>query len=456
MKEIILVQNPWWTSNKVPEEWIGKFEREMFSELTGEIGNKKITSIVGPRRAGKTTLLYQLVQHLLENKTENNRIVYVQFETKKLCKEGIFMEILDMVSERLNEPYMKFSKKVFLFLDEVHHVQTWAEEIKQLQDLKLNLKIFISGSSSLRILKGSGESLLGRINHHILLPLSFREVAKNKLGINISKQDMLNLEHSHLKNIESQILTKMPELKLLFKDYIHKGGYPEISAEDGTEKAFRILTDYKDLALQRDLFEQEEIRDVKSIRELLEFLGSVVSNRINYSNVASNLGIKQDTAKKYIGLLEDIFLVKESKVFSKKPHISTRKERKVFFIDSGMLNAINLKYEINEDYEPRLVENCVFDKILEMLYALSISPNMFYWVDEYDNEVDFVVSVGDKTLPIEVKYRENPNDVKSFLKFCDKFKVKKGIVITKDLLSREKIDGKEILFVPARLFLLAV
>jgi len=454
MKEIIDLQNPWWQTGEVPEEELGEFKRDIFEELVKELENKKITGLVGPRQAGKTTLVKQLIRDLLGKKIKPERIVYAQFETKKLCKEGIIKEVLDLVSDRLGEPLREFSDPVYLFLDEVQHLDSWAEEAKEIYDLKLKIKIFITGSSSLKILKGSGESLVGRISHHALLPLSFREIAEEKWLV--KKEEILSLSYNKLKQIEGRLSPYLPRIRLKLREYLLKGGYPEVIKERSLKKAFRLLRDYKTLTLQRDLFEEEEIRNSKNISELVEVLSDLVGDRLNYSKIASILGVKMDTAKKYIGLLEDVFLIKELKVFSKKPYLSVRKERKIYFLDNGMINALSLNLALSDTRIPKLIENSVSLLILRLLYQYSIDPTYYYWFE--GEETDLIIKIGEKILPIEIKYKNNVSEkeLKGLFSFIEKFKLKKGVVITKDLLDEKRINGKDILFIPVWLFLIVV
>jgi hypothetical protein len=214
--------------------------------------------------------------------------------------------------------------------------------------------------------------------------------------------------------------------------------------------------DYKDLSMQRDLFEMEGVRDIKSIRDLLNVLASLATERINYSKLASVVGIKADTVKRYIGLLEDIYLITESRVFSRKPYFSVRKEKKVFFIDSGMMNAINMKPEFDDIYLSKLVENACAQVVFGIKSKKSISPVVYYWLDEFGKEVDLILDEGSAALPVEVKFRNQilKKDLHPLEKFLKKFNLGKGVIVTKDLLDKRIIEGKEVWFIPAWMFLL--
>ena len=445
MREIIRLQNPWWILGKVPDNKIGEIKRGLSESFLLDLESKKISGIIGPRRSGKTTFLYNIISELLSEGIKQERIFYLQLDNVDI--KSPISGLVRFASESLEEPLDKLKSRIYIFLDEIHKIDGWENEIKQWQDMGLNIKFVISGSSALGILKGSGEGLVGRVNYFLLLPLSFREVIENKYKISI--QQGLSIENIRKQNSR---LSKLGDIRLDFKGYLLKGGYPETAGLD-VEKAFRTLLDYKDLSLQKDLFESEEIRDVKSVKELIKILASLVAERLNYSKLGSVIGIKNDTVKKYIGLLEDIYLIKEMKVFSKKPFFSVRKERKLIFFDSGMINSLNMKHELDGEYLSKLVENQVCRSVFEASLRKEISPELFYWIDEYGKEVDCIMN---NSVPVEVKYREDPKKNSGLLKFMDRFKAKIGIVVTKDILKEEVVEGKNILFIPAWLFLLIV
>ena len=130
-------------------------------------------------------------------------------------------------------------------------------------------------------------------------------------------------------------------------------------------------------------------------------------------------------------------------MYSKKQAISTRKEKKLFFIDCGLRNSLLLK---------EIVENLVFSHVLS-LKKRDLFPKIFYWMDKVKNEVDIVFTLDGKIIPIEVKYTNEivRKDIKGLIKFCGIFETQ-GIVITKDLLKKEE----NIIYIPAWIFLLMV
>ncbi len=131
-----------------------------------------------------------------------------------------------------------------------------------------------------------------------------------------------------------------------------------------------------------------------------------------------------------------------------------RKERKLIFLDNGMLNAINM-YE--PALKPKLVENASGRVVFELQSKKSIWPNLSYWLDEYGKEIDLILQ-DKEIIPIEVKYQNQilKKDLFAVNKFLGRFRLNKGIIVTKDLFDRQVINKKKIIFIPAWLFMLCV
>lgn len=450
LQSILASQNPWWKTGRVTFE-TNPFRRAIFDTLLSELANPDVTVLVGPRRCGKTFLIHQLIEHLLKNGVEKERIIYLQIEGY-LKRKNLIAEVMDFVKTVLvREPPSEFRNRVYLFIDEAHKLPAWSEEVKYWNDLKLpNLTIFVTGSSALNMLKGAGESLVGRARHAALLPLSFREFLSAKYGIDIPTGEFREVYAYSI----SQHLEK---IEIAFKDYLHRGGYPSLLHQDIGE-AFRNLLEWKDLSLQRDIFELEEVREIKNLNEMVFVLSSLIGNRINYSRIGGMVGLRVHSVKKYIGLLEDIFLLREQMVYSRKPYFSVRKERKICFTDCGMVNALNNNFELPEQFLPFLVENAVSAHVLRKRLEYEINPIHYYWVSDKGREIDVVATVGGETYPVGVKYQNEieESDMETMRDFMEKFGHNRGIVVTKNSFREEKTEnGGGITSMPAWLFLLA-
>lgn len=425
----IAKQNPWWRSGKIRLEKT-LIERDIFPEVKKEIKSKKVTAVIGLRRTGKTTLLKQTISHLLV-KNPPRRIFYFSFDALEQ-ERNIIKEVVRLYFQNiLGEVPEESKSNVHIFLDEVQKVNQWGEEIKSIWDKNYPIKFFVSGSSSMNILKGSGESLLGRIKIYQLTPFSFREFLKyrNLETKKIELGDILNYQIKYPENSE--------KLQLLFKEYLEKGGFPEIYQEDNPKEYVSIITS---LSFYRDIINLFPVKRADVLEGIFHHFIRESGQVINYHHLATSLKTKYETIRTYVDHLELSFLIHRSVLFSKSKLKSLRKNPKIYVADHGF----SLLEPMDEGLK---IETAVYNH----LYP---SHDVFYWRN--DSEVDIILE-NKKTVPIEVKFKEEikKEDLRGILKFMKDKKADKAILITKNQLKKEKIDKKEIIHIPAWLFLLA-
>ncbi len=215
-----------------------------------DIERKEVICFVGLRRVGKTILMKQAIQHLLENGVAPKRILYFSFDAMKK-EESIIRRILTLYSRNVTQEVTdEFSGRVYMFFDEVQKIKEWGEEVKSIYDKGWNIKFFVSGSSSMNILKGSGESLLGRIKIHRVNPFSFREFLR---------YNGMEIEKMILDDIKPPLQAE--KIMLLFDKYRDIGGFPETFSLE-KEELKNTLKTWIDLVFYRDIV---NIFDVKGV-----------------------------------------------------------------------------------------------------------------------------------------------------------------------------------------------
>src|SRR3989338_2001738 len=150
--------NHWWKLGKVKHEFIPSFKRKLFEEVLKYLKLRQIIGVVGLRRVGKTTIFYQLIEHLMKGTSPKN-IIYFSFdETKAELRDLFNVYEENVIKKKIGE------EKIFVFLDEIQKLEDWQNKIKVYYDLYPNtIKFFISGSASIDILLKAKESLAGRI-----------------------------------------------------------------------------------------------------------------------------------------------------------------------------------------------------------------------------------------------------------------------------------------------------
>ena len=280
------------------KEYLIDFQKRQLPELIKrELSipkTHKIKSIIGPRRAGKTYFLYQNMEQLIESGVKKENIVYLNFEDPRLI--GInFKEIKEIIKLHWQIYPSSMKDNLYVFVDEPQNIKQWEIAIRALYEEGFD--IFLSGSSSKLLSKEIATSLRGRTIAYTLLPFSFREFLK-------LKKDKLDI---------SRLSSKEKSLLLSFLDeYLEFGGFPEIIIEADKQNKMRILSEYFNLTVYRDLVERYNVRNTKIIKWLLKSLATSFSKEFSihkvYQTVKSQgLKLSKNTLYVYVSMLEDSF-----------------------------------------------------------------------------------------------------------------------------------------------------
>ncbi len=412
--ERILKQNSWWQGEEFAEIK-GYKERYLLKEIERYLKAPQIIAILGLRRTGKSVLLLQIIKRLL-SKISPKRILYFSFD-EILGKDPEIIEKIVQIYE--NEILKENLKDVYIFFDEINHLENWQVILKRYYDLKRRIKFFVSGSSSI-YLKKSKESLAGRIYEFNLSPLDFAEY--------------LYLKGVDIKDINLKRLILKRELN----KYFFSGSLPEIIGETDFSKVKKYVDSVIDKIIFYDIPKVYEVSQPEALKVILSFIAQRPGMILEYQNLASNLRITYQTASKYVEYLEKSFLVKLVYNFRGSPVARARKLKKVYL---GSINLISGFL----DSERELLEKLPY--LAENLVCLNLNAKWFW--KKY-TEVDFY----HKNMPIEIKYTEAKPDIENSLLAAKALKSKKILIITKDIEGKQMQKGIEISYLPLWKFLL--
>src|SRR3989344_1271410 len=166
--------NHWWIKGSVDTELALPFKRDNYQEIESQVSKRFIIALIGLRRVGKTTSMYQLIQKLLDEKINATNILFFSFDENKVK----LSEVIDIYKEIQKKDFRE--EKIYVFLDEIQKCSNWENEIKKYYDLYPKIKFIISGSESLFIRKKKEETLAGRIFEFRLSSFAFREYLRFK------------------------------------------------------------------------------------------------------------------------------------------------------------------------------------------------------------------------------------------------------------------------------------
>ena len=441
LKEIIHFYNPWWSTKEVPQELLPDYERPVLADILSYLDLNRVVVLKGPRRTGKTTLLYQIAADLLKKGVNPENILFLSLDT---------IAELEPLDDVVNA-YQQLARKVlhpatrtYFLLDEVQFLKDWPLLIKKYFDRKLGITFVVSGSAASLIRKGS-ESLAGRTVEETILPFTFFEYLSyherdSRLQGLIA--EMRNTWSFHALPGKDDLVPYGTTIHIRFDDYLAQGGFPHLlQTKEKTMRQRLLREDVIEKAIYRDLVELYQIKKPAALEKLFLYLCEHSSELLNISNIAASLGLSREYTERYLDYLEAAFLIFRYGKYAKSVEEQVRSMEKCYVTDPGLLQLA---------FRPDA------GKAVESMAARHLmARKAFYWRDER-HEVDLVLDEKEGVMPIEVKYQGNIgiSDTKGLVKFLNTFKEKSGIMVTKDLLEEKYIQGMTIRHIPAWLFLL--
>ena len=272
-------------------------ERRLFGRITFP---GKATAVIGMRRTGKTTFLRQLRRERIRQGMTQQHLPHINFEDERLAG----LRTIDL-STLVEEYYRKFSvfrgrEVVTWCFDEIQVVPGWERFVRRLLDSE-RVEIFLSGSSAALLSRKIATALRGRAWEVIIFPFSFEEYLRHH---DKEIPDRLDLLSSNQRSA----------LQGALREYLNCGGFPEAQGLD-VESRHRLLLDYVDVTILRDVVERHKVSNTVSLRWLVRHLlgnpGSLFSVEKFYSALKSQgLAVARDTLHQLLSYLEDCFLIR--------------------------------------------------------------------------------------------------------------------------------------------------
>jgi predicted AAA+ superfamily ATPase len=396
-------------------------EREVLTEINKKIKLPHIIVLTGLRRCGKSTLLRQIIKK--HHQDEN--FYYINFEDERLFNFNAenFNDIYEVLLEL-------FGKQKTFFIDEIQNVSNFELFIRRFYDEEF--KFYITGSSAKLLSRELGTKLTGRHLNLIVTPFSFKEFLNFK-KIDFSKKIIYDTENKI-------------DLKKHFEEYLFNGGMPEFIKFKEKEILTRI---YEDI-INKDIIVRYDVKNIIQLRELYQYLITNLANKFSYNNLNKILEIKSPhTTKKFISYLVETYFIQIINKFDYSLKKQIKSEKKPYVLDNGFISTIALKFTEDKGW---LLENLVFNNI-----------NKDFEINYFENkyECDFILSKQKKIMQaIQVCWELTPEnkerEIKGLTTALEEFKLKQGIILTKDQEYNLQKDNKKIFVKPAWKWLLEV
>jgi hypothetical protein len=426
---VIVDQNPHWDGS----QYDGGVPRSLLDGIIKNIDLPHILSIVGVRRCGKSTLIRQIINHLIgEKKINPKNILFLNLEHPGFNRYKGEVAYL----ERIYEDYLKLATPeglVYCFLDEVHFFKEWQVFVKAHYERK-KVKCIVTGSNS-RLLSSEFITLLsGRTVPTEVYPFSFSEFLKAR-GADYS-DPVLQVRHRH-------------KIRNLMDDYLQFGGFPEIAFMKHPETIRDIHAMYARSILYQDIAARFGIKKPVDLENLFYYLAANVSSLYTYNSLSKLTDISDKTIKEYLSCFSDAYLLFTIDAFSYSVKQQIKSPKKVYAVDPGLAGSVSFRFS---DDSGRHLENAVFLELKRRGHEL------FYYRTENGHEVDFICRKGRKVTDLIQVAKElrdektKSRELRALFRAMDETGLKNGTIVTYEEEEEIKENSKTITIIPAYLF----
>jgi len=398
----------------------------------------KATVLMGVRRSGKSTYLFQIMDRLLREGLPRENILYLNFFDDRL--HNLKQEGLGLVTEAYYSlyPEKKGSEKVFCFFDEIQTLEGWEPLVDRLMRTE-NCEVFLTGSSARMLSKEIATQMRGRALSWEVFPFSFSEF--------LDYRGVVNKGPLSTKN---RLLVQKG-----FETYWETGGFPEVAGLDRYLR-IKIHQEYFEAVLFRDLIERHNISHPKALMDLAHRLMENISSLYSINSLTGYLkslghNVPKSAVSDYLQWFEDAYFLFTVPLFDASATRSRANPKKIYCVDHGLVPSIASGILVNSGH---LLENLVFSALRRF------SDRIFYGRTRGGHEVDFVVPQQDRSAwliqacesLIEAKNRNR--EVSSLNEAMGEMGVTSGTIVTRTEEEEIKTSSGIIKVVPAWRFLL--
>ena len=355
--------------------------------------------ITGVRRCGKSTLLHQFRDVLIESGVSAENIITINFESLNFEDILDYRHLYDYIVGRIGDT------RNYLLLDEIQRVDGWEKAINSLM-VDCDVDIYITGSNAYLLSSELSTYLSGRYVEIKIFPFSFKEYIK---------------------------FYKFDDVETALNNYIRFGGFPLIDPSDSDEKNQSILLGIYSTIVYKDIIQRNSIRDGALLENIVRFVLSNSGNQTTPLSIANYLNENSKTIDNYLKMLEESFIVYKCERYDLKGKKLLKTAAKYYAVDTGLKNAL---INFNDEDLGRNIENIVYLELCRRGYNVSVGKYGDY-------EVDFTAKKGSEIKYYQVTTSMLPEDVKNReLRSLNSLKDNyEKIIISLDKIRQNSYDG---------------
>lgn len=454
--ERLQYENPWWLTKEIPtlyKEMSKRFYFDLFYPFITETDIRRAVVLMGPRRVGKTVMMFHTIDKLINEDINPQRIFFIGIDNPIYVNLSL-QEILDLCKESVK---VQSLENCFVFFDEIQYLKDWERHLKVLVDTYPKTKFVVSGSAAAALKWHSTESGAGRFTDFMLPPLTFQEF------IHLKNRDHL-IQRSFIRYGDKQIPYCLPlnvdELNDEFIHYLNFGGYPEVVLSEKIQKDMGryVKNDIVDKVLLRDLPSLYGIKDVQELNRFFTYIAYNTGNEFSYETMSKDSGIQKETLKKYLEYLEAAFLIKVlNKVDINAKRLKRVTSFKVYLTNPSLRTALFSPVKATDSEMGNMVETAILS---QWMHRENLDLTYARWKDgRSEGEVDLVLVDDKKFKPVwgvEIKWSnrffEMPQDLNSLIKFCKSNHFENALVTTIDRQDTKVASEITFTFVPSSVY----
>jgi uncharacterized protein len=408
-------------------------KRKLEDTILKNLNSREYLAIVGPRQAGKTTLIRKI-----QSKFDNS--IYLSFEDR---------ELLALFDRNIKQFARDYARYKYIFIDEFQYSRAGGKNLKYLFDLHPNFKFIITGSSAIDLTVKAIKHLVGRIFVFNLYQLDFSEfLAFKSAELSALYEENLK-EFSIIKNrlaVPHVSVLTGNELYRLIEEFIAWGGYPRVVLAESPEEKSNVLKNIYNTYFLRDIKDIAGLIDDYKLVKLVKALAVQTGQIVEYNELCKLSEYDYITLKKYLNILDKTFICQPVRPYFTNKTKELVKNPKIYFFDSGLRNLIlnNFNFPADRTDKGALFENFIFTELLKKEIPVN------YWRTKQKAEVDFVVQAEAlRILPIEAKNKINDSEIsRSFHSFLSRYSPQTAIIYNQNYFGEKKIGDTNVFFLP--------
>ncbi len=387
-----------------------------------------ITAIVGPRRAGKTSLMLRAADALIHSgKAHRKDFLFVDFEDYRL--QGFVPQDIDRLLTVFHQLTGQHPR--YLFFDEIQHLPVWSRVLRTLHNQR-RYRIVVTGSNSELLSREIATELRGRYLDILMLPFSFREYL---------------VFHSVPFDAVTVHTPSRGRILKAFETYLQEGGFPEVVANSDPIIKRQLLQTYYGTIFYKDILERYAVKARSVLDRMMGYALDSYAGLFSVSAFekmlkAAGLSGSKRTIANYLHYLEEAFFLVLVEKFSYSPRTRAMNARKAYLIDQGFA-GLGVSFSENRG---RLLENMVAVELYRR------KEEFFFHKDRH--ECDFIIKAGTKpVLAVQVCWeltaKNESRELKGLSEALGAWKIREGLILTANQEGERVVEGRTIRVQPA-------